>query len=56
MKICRKCGGKGHTMVYEAPRVVRKYCGCEAGRKMEEIIKKATKIRDIEPVWELFTI
>ena len=43
-------------MVYEAPRVVRKYCGCEAGRKMEEIIKKATKIRDIEPVWELFTI
>jgi len=55
-KICKKCGGKGHLMVYEAPRVVRKYCGCKAGREMEEIYKKAVKIRDTEPVWELFTI
>ena len=55
-KICRVCDGIGHMMVYEAPCVKRKYCDCETGKKQKEFIKKQIKTKDIEPVWELFTI
>ena len=55
-KICRKCGGIGHLMVYEAHYVKRKYCDCETGKKQKEFVEEQVKIKDIEPVWELLTI
>ena len=39
-KVCKKCNGMGHALQYEAPRVIRKYCDCETGKKMEKFIKE----------------
>ena len=55
-KICRKCNGYGQISLYEAPRVMRKYCDCETGKKMEKFIKEQIETRDNEPVWELFSL
>ena len=55
-KICRKCSGIGHTMVYEAPHVKRKYCDCEIGKKRKKFIQDQIKTKDVEPVWELLTL
>ena len=55
-KVCRKCDGAGHLLAYEAPHVVRKYCDCEIGRRRREFIAKQIETRDVDPVWELFTL
>jgi hypothetical protein len=55
-KLCRKCAGSGHALHYEAPRVMRKYCDCENGKKMEKFIKEQIKTIDSEPVWELLSL
>ena len=55
-KTCRRCGGMGHFLSYEAPHVKRKYCDCETGKKGENFIKEQLKTKDVQPVWELFTI
>ncbi len=55
-KVCKKCNGIGHVLVYEAPCVMRKYCICETGKKREEFIKKQIKTKDVEPVWELLSL
>jgi len=55
-EVCKKCGGIGHFSSYDAPRVIRKYCDCEIGEKREKFIKDLIKTKDVEPVWELFTL
>jgi len=55
-KTCRRCNGMGHALHYEAPRVIRKYCDCETGKKMEKFIKEQIKTMDNEPVWELLSL
>ena len=55
-KTCRRCGGIGYVMVYEAPHVKRKYCDCETGKRRKKFITEMAKSRDIEPVWELLTV
>ena len=54
-KICRKCGGVGHILVYEAPRVVRKCCDCETGKERKEFIISIAPTTS-DPVWELFSL
>jgi len=55
-KLCKKCGGIGHFSSYEPPRVVRKCCDCETGKKRKKFIEKQIGARDNEPVWELFSL
>lgn len=55
-RVCKKCGGIGHFSSHEPARVVRKYCDCETGKKRKKFIEEQTKIKDVEPVWELLTI
>jgi len=55
-KICRKCGGMGHFLSYEAPHVKRKYCDCETAKIRKEFITKQIKTKDDDPIWELFII
>tara|TARA_R110002110_G_C13039005_1_gene679635 strand:- start:49 stop:246 length:198 start_codon:yes stop_codon:yes gene_type:complete len=55
-KVCKKCNGMGHALQYEAPRVIRKYCDCETGKKMKKFIKELAEAIDNEPVWELLSL
>jgi len=55
-RACKKCEGIGHIMTYESPRVVRKYCDCETGKKREKFIEEHIKTSNVEPVWELLSI
>jgi len=55
-KICRRCGGIGHVLVYEAPHVKRRYCDCEVGKERKEFIDKQIKTKDTAQVWELFSL
>ncbi len=55
-EVCKKCGGMGHFLSYEAPHVKRKYCDCETGKKRKNFIKEQLKTKDVRPVWELFII
>jgi len=55
-KTCRRCGGMGHFLAYEAPLVVRKYCNCETGKRQKEFIAELTKTKNIDLAWELLTL
>jgi len=55
-KTCRKCGGMGHFLAYEAPLVVRKYCDCKKGKEQRDFIAKQIETKDAVPVWELFIL
>ena len=55
-EVCKKCGGLGHYLSYEAPHVVRKYCDCETGKKRKKFIEEQFKAKETDPVWELFSL
>jgi hypothetical protein len=55
-KTCKKCKGMGHFQIYEAPCIKRKYCDCETGKKRKKFIEEQTKTKDVEPIWELFSL
>ena len=55
-KVCRRCARMGHFLVYKAPLVKRRCCDCETGKRRKEFIDKQIKTKDVEPIWELFTL
>jgi len=55
-KLCKKCRGMGHFSSYEPPRVVRRYCDCETGKKRKDYLEKLTKTKEDTLIWELLSI